>query len=246
MISHLRLNVAEARRGRIIPSLGNKETIRVRRKERRKGVPPVKDIRSRLQSQRPHRRDACAPLEAQSPVISERWYDFRGRLGKGSLCIREPALHDRNRPPVSPTCGSRVSALDSGSLPRTAGPMPSPAHTSSGIYRFQPENPSDGDPILHPGFTRQRRMPAGSGRGKKWPVVIHTSVHPDDPWSAVEDILEVARARPGVRPTHGISQHFEFFRKIRRVNGAVAGWSVERCASSDTLPSPLCLHIAPG
>jgi predicted TIM-barrel fold metal-dependent hydrolase len=34
---------------------------------------------------------------------------------------------------------------------------------------------------------------------KNWPIEIHTSVHPEDPWSAVADILEVARARPGVR-----------------------------------------------
>jgi len=31
------------------------------------------------------------------------------------------------------------------------------------------------------------------------PFVIHSSVHPDDPWSPVEDILAVARARPRVR-----------------------------------------------
>ncbi len=31
------------------------------------------------------------------------------------------------------------------------------------------------------------------------PVLIHTSVHPDDPWSPVADILAVAEARPGIR-----------------------------------------------
>lgn len=31
------------------------------------------------------------------------------------------------------------------------------------------------------------------------PFVIHSSVHPDDPWSPVQDILEVARAFPRVR-----------------------------------------------
>lgn len=34
---------------------------------------------------------------------------------------------------------------------------------------------------------------------KNWPVLIHTSVHPEDPWSPVADILEIARARPGIR-----------------------------------------------
>ncbi len=31
------------------------------------------------------------------------------------------------------------------------------------------------------------------------PVLIHTSIHPADAWSQVADILDVARARPGVR-----------------------------------------------
>lgn len=31
------------------------------------------------------------------------------------------------------------------------------------------------------------------------PFVIHSSVHPDDPWSPVADILKVARSRPQVR-----------------------------------------------
>ena len=34
---------------------------------------------------------------------------------------------------------------------------------------------------------------------KNWPVLIHTSVHPEDPWSPVADILEIARRRPGIR-----------------------------------------------
>lgn len=34
---------------------------------------------------------------------------------------------------------------------------------------------------------------------KNWPILIHTSVHPDDPWSRLEDILEVTRRRPGIR-----------------------------------------------
>ncbi len=34
---------------------------------------------------------------------------------------------------------------------------------------------------------------------KGLPVLIHTSVHPDDPWSPVADILAVAEAWPGVR-----------------------------------------------
>ncbi len=34
---------------------------------------------------------------------------------------------------------------------------------------------------------------------KNWPVLIHTSVHPNDPWSPVADILEIARSRPGIR-----------------------------------------------
>lgn len=34
---------------------------------------------------------------------------------------------------------------------------------------------------------------------KNWPVLIHTSVHPEDPWSRVEDILAVAKARPRLR-----------------------------------------------
>ena len=34
---------------------------------------------------------------------------------------------------------------------------------------------------------------------KNWPILIHTSVHPEDPWSRVEDILEIARCRPGIR-----------------------------------------------
>jgi predicted TIM-barrel fold metal-dependent hydrolase len=31
------------------------------------------------------------------------------------------------------------------------------------------------------------------------PMLIHTSIHPADTWSQVADILEVARARPGIR-----------------------------------------------
>lgn len=34
---------------------------------------------------------------------------------------------------------------------------------------------------------------------KNWPVLIHTSVHPEDPWSAISDILEVVKARPKLR-----------------------------------------------
>lgn len=34
---------------------------------------------------------------------------------------------------------------------------------------------------------------------RNWSVLIHTSVHPDDPWSSVQDIIAVAKARPGVR-----------------------------------------------
>ncbi len=34
---------------------------------------------------------------------------------------------------------------------------------------------------------------------RNWPVLIHTSVHPDDPWSQVADILDVVRARPRLR-----------------------------------------------
>jgi len=32
-----------------------------------------------------------------------------------------------------------------------------------------------------------------------WPLIIHTSVHPEDPWSQVKDILRVAKARPRIR-----------------------------------------------
>jgi len=31
------------------------------------------------------------------------------------------------------------------------------------------------------------------------PILIHSSIHPEDPWSAVDAILRVARARPGIR-----------------------------------------------
>lgn len=34
---------------------------------------------------------------------------------------------------------------------------------------------------------------------RDWPVLIHTSVHPDDPWSQVTDILDVAEAWPQLR-----------------------------------------------
>lgn len=34
---------------------------------------------------------------------------------------------------------------------------------------------------------------------KNWPVLIHTSVHPEDPWSSVADILKIAESRPGIR-----------------------------------------------
>lgn len=34
---------------------------------------------------------------------------------------------------------------------------------------------------------------------RDWPMLIHSSVHPDDPWSQVEDILDVVEATPGVR-----------------------------------------------
>lgn len=34
---------------------------------------------------------------------------------------------------------------------------------------------------------------------KNWPILFHTSVHPEDPWSQVDDILRVVEARPGIR-----------------------------------------------
>lgn len=34
---------------------------------------------------------------------------------------------------------------------------------------------------------------------KNWPVLIHTSVHPEDPWSQVSDILKIAESRPNIR-----------------------------------------------
>jgi predicted TIM-barrel fold metal-dependent hydrolase len=34
---------------------------------------------------------------------------------------------------------------------------------------------------------------------KNWPVLIHTSVHPSDPWSPVADILRIVEARPRLR-----------------------------------------------
>lgn len=34
---------------------------------------------------------------------------------------------------------------------------------------------------------------------RNWPVLIHSSVHPDDPWSQVSDILDVVERAPGVR-----------------------------------------------
>ncbi len=34
---------------------------------------------------------------------------------------------------------------------------------------------------------------------KGWPVLIHTSVHPEDPWSCVKDILTVTKSRPRIR-----------------------------------------------
>ncbi len=34
---------------------------------------------------------------------------------------------------------------------------------------------------------------------KHWPILFHTSVHPDDPWSQVGDILEIAESRPDIR-----------------------------------------------
>jgi Predicted metal-dependent hydrolase of the TIM-barrel fold len=34
---------------------------------------------------------------------------------------------------------------------------------------------------------------------KNWPVLIHTSVHPSDPWSPVADILRIVESRPGIR-----------------------------------------------
>lgn len=34
---------------------------------------------------------------------------------------------------------------------------------------------------------------------KNWPILIHTSVHPADPWSPVGDILKIVEKRPGLR-----------------------------------------------
>ncbi|MFA5688663.1 MAG: amidohydrolase family protein [Kiritimatiellales bacterium] len=34
---------------------------------------------------------------------------------------------------------------------------------------------------------------------QNWPVMIHTAVHPDDPWANVHKILDVVKARPDVR-----------------------------------------------
>lgn len=34
---------------------------------------------------------------------------------------------------------------------------------------------------------------------RDWPVLIHSAVHPDDPWSQVSDILDVVEAWPAVR-----------------------------------------------
>ena len=34
---------------------------------------------------------------------------------------------------------------------------------------------------------------------KNWPILIHTSVHPKDPWSPVVDILKIVKSRPGIR-----------------------------------------------
>ena len=34
---------------------------------------------------------------------------------------------------------------------------------------------------------------------RDWPVLIHSAVHPDDPWSQVMDILDVVEATPAVR-----------------------------------------------
>jgi predicted TIM-barrel fold metal-dependent hydrolase len=34
---------------------------------------------------------------------------------------------------------------------------------------------------------------------RDWPVLIHSAVHPDDPWSQVQDILDVVEATPRVR-----------------------------------------------
>lgn len=34
---------------------------------------------------------------------------------------------------------------------------------------------------------------------KNWPVLFHTSVHPEDPWSPVADILRIAESRPRLR-----------------------------------------------
>lgn len=34
---------------------------------------------------------------------------------------------------------------------------------------------------------------------RDWPVLLHSAVHPDDPWSQVDDILNVVEATPGVR-----------------------------------------------
>ena len=34
---------------------------------------------------------------------------------------------------------------------------------------------------------------------KNWPILFHTSVHPEDPWSQVSDILAIAESRPRLR-----------------------------------------------
>ncbi len=34
---------------------------------------------------------------------------------------------------------------------------------------------------------------------RDWPVLVHSAVHPDDPFSQVDDILDVVEATPGVR-----------------------------------------------
>ena len=61
-----------------------------------------------------------------------------------------------------------------------------------------------------------------------WPILVHSSVHPGDPWANVFDILAVARARPDLRI--GIAHTARFCRRALEMADALPNCFVDLSA----------------
>jgi len=142
MVSHLGLNIAEARRGRITTE-GAWEKIPYVFENRR--------FMTEIAGQFPHYADRAFPLWMVDPSREAQ-----------AQCEALRTLHEE-----FPCSGLKIQATV--------------------IQSFIRDLLGSGECLMD------------LAEEKNWPIVIHTSVHPDDAWSAVGDILEVTRARPGIR-----------------------------------------------